>query len=48
MLWLVKLKLGLLHDFISKRDYNCDSDHFFVQFKIKQKLIPVKTEKYKV
>jgi len=45
MLWLAKLKLGLLHDVSLKRDYNCDSDHFFVQFKIKQKLIPVKIEK---
>ena len=37
-----KEKMGLIHDVRSKRGYNCDSDHFLAQIKIKQKLIPVK------
>jgi len=45
-----KEKMILIHDVMLKRGYNCDSDHFFVQIKIKQKLTIVKNrqiQKYK-
>jgi len=45
-----KEKMRLIHDDRSKRGYNCDSDHFLVQIKIKQRLITVKNkqmQKYK-
>ena len=47
---VTKRKMRLIHDVRPKRGYNCDSDHFLVQIKIKQELITVKnrqSEKYK-
>ena len=43
-------KIRLMHYVGSKRGYNCDSDHFLVQIKSKQKMVPVKNrqiQKYK-
>jgi hypothetical protein len=45
-----KEKVRLIHDVRSKTGYNCESDHFLVQIKIKQELITVKNRqihKYK-
>ena len=42
--------MRLIHGVRTKRGYNCHSDHFLVQIKIKQKIIPVKNrqiENYK-
>jgi hypothetical protein len=39
-----KEKMRLIHDVRSKRGYNFDSDNFWVQIKIKQKLITVKNK----
>jgi hypothetical protein len=37
-----KGKIRLIHNVRSKRDYNCNSEHFLVPIKIKQTLITPK------